>query len=142
MQSLDRLRRFASMFGRRDTRHSDSSLSGQSDSESPGSADHHAAPIQPGDILGGRFKVLGFLGQGGMGCVYAAEDILLRTSVAVKVIRSEYVADEGRRSRLIREVRLGRLQEHEAPLFLLIDAWQPSAFPSRRTLERAEFWRL
>jgi len=112
MQSLDRLRRFASMFGRRDTRHSDSSLSGQSDSESPGSADHHAAPIQPGDILGGRFKVLGFLGQGGMGCVYAAEDILLRTSVAVKVIRSEYVADEGRRSRLIREVRLGRLITH------------------------------
>jgi eukaryotic-like serine/threonine-protein kinase len=68
--------------------------------------------IQQGELLGGRFRVREFLGRGGMGEVFAAEDTLLETVVAIKVVRPEYLPGEGARQRLMREVRTARLVTH------------------------------
>ncbi len=52
-----------------------------------------------------HFRIESVLGKGGMGVVYRAEDLLLRRSVALKVMRPEHVADERRRARFLKEAR-------------------------------------
>ncbi|MBK8999461.1 MAG: serine/threonine protein kinase [Myxococcales bacterium] len=55
-----------------------------------------AMPSQPDDLIGrvvaGRYRVLGRLGQGGMGTVYLAEHEAIEKKVALKVLRAEYSA--------------------------------------------------
>ncbi|MCX5745041.1 MAG: serine/threonine-protein kinase, partial [Proteobacteria bacterium] len=53
-----------------------------------------------GMIFAERYKILGLLGQGGMGHVYRAEHLTLRTHVALKVVRAAFVGE--------RELRFGR----------------------------------
>jgi serine/threonine-protein kinase len=45
-----------------------------------------------GEIVDGRYKVVELIGEGGMGRVYRAEQLLLQRSVAVKVLHREYSA--------------------------------------------------
>ena len=47
-----------------------------------------------GRILGGRYRLLSLLGQGGMGSVWRAEHIELGTSAAVKLIDPEIAQTE------------------------------------------------
>ncbi|WP_272085045.1 serine/threonine-protein kinase [Nannocystis bainbridge] len=60
----------------------------------------------------GRFQILGVIGRGGMGVVYAAYDDLLDRKVAVKLLLSESVRDLSlSRGRLMREAQaMARLQ--------------------------------
>src|SRR3954451_179670 len=53
----------------------------------------------------GRFVVLGLVGRGGMGEVYAAYDPELERKVAVKLVRARPGATEQRRLRLLREAQ-------------------------------------
>jgi tetratricopeptide (TPR) repeat protein len=47
-------------------------------------------PLVPGSMLGGtRYRIDGWLGEGGMGVVYVAEHVDLRRKVALKLLRSE-----------------------------------------------------
>ena len=46
-----------------------------------------------GDILGGRYRLVELLGQGGMATIFRAADTQLGRDVAVKVLRPEYRRD-------------------------------------------------
>jgi len=70
-----------------------------------------AAAWAPGAIFAGRYRMLERLGRGGMGEVWCADDLVLHTQVALKVVRS--ATPEGR-ERLLNEVRLARQITHPA----------------------------
>lgn len=58
----------------------------------------------------GRYRVVGFLGRGGMGTVYQVHDPDLGRDVALKLLPSDVVGDAERLKRFEREMRaLGRL---------------------------------
>jgi tetratricopeptide (TPR) repeat protein len=69
------------------------------------------AAFEPGAIFAGRYRMLERLGRGGMGEVWCADDLVLHTQVALKVVRS--ASAEGR-GRLLNEVRLARQITHPA----------------------------
>src|SRR5262245_2146007 len=89
---------------------------------SPGSsASTSTAPTETGTGGGGRFaagqvfadryRMIARLGKGGMGEVWHADDLVLRTPVALKFIRS---AREGAVAAILNEVRLARKITHPA----------------------------
>ncbi|MBX3275418.1 MAG: serine/threonine protein kinase [Sandaracinaceae bacterium] len=72
-----------------------------------------------GRTVAGRYRVVGVVGQGGIGKVYEAEQIGLDRTVAVKVIRPERRGDEVTTRRFLREARAaGRIASpHVVTLF-------------------------
>jgi hypothetical protein len=50
--------------------------------------------LAPGRILGGRYEISAFLGEGGMGEVWLAFDLRLRVEVALKTLRRERLGEE------------------------------------------------
>src|SRR5690242_20284061 len=64
-------------------------------------------PAQGADELGrfDDYRVLRVLGTGGMGLVFAAEELTLRRPVALKILKPELSADPDSRERFLREVR-------------------------------------
>ncbi|MBP1705849.1 MAG: serine/threonine protein kinase with sensor(s), partial [Chloroflexi bacterium] len=48
---------------------------------------------QLGDVLGGRYRLVELLGQGGMATIYRAQDAQLAREVAIKLLRPEYGSD-------------------------------------------------
>ena len=54
-------------------------------------------------LLGGRYKIISLLGEGGMANVYLAEDIILKRKVAVKVLRLDLQKDPQTIQRFQRE---------------------------------------
>ena len=68
--------------------------------------------LGPGEQLAGRFTVLRFVARGGMGAVYEANDAILRTRVALKVLQGKIVANAEAMERFRREVLLARRVSH------------------------------
>ncbi len=67
--------------------------------------DPGAAPVRPGDLLAGKYRVERVLGVGGMGVVVAARHEQLEQSVAIKFIREEALATTDAAERFLREAR-------------------------------------
>src|SRR5262245_11701573 len=67
--------------------------------------------LSPGTHLE-QFRITGPLGRGGMGIVFAAEDTLLRRSVAIKVLPRPAAADDPEYVRLLREARAVAKLDH------------------------------
>ena len=65
----------------------------------------------PGDLFAGRFRIITWLGRSESGEVWHAEDLVLQTPVAVKIIPS---ATAENRERILSEVRLARQITHPA----------------------------
>jgi DNA-binding response OmpR family regulator len=71
------------------------------------------SPFASGEILAGRYEILGKLGDGGMGMVYHARDKELGDEVAVKVVRKDLIAEDPTIvERLKSEIRLARRVSH------------------------------
>jgi serine/threonine protein kinase/tetratricopeptide (TPR) repeat protein len=64
------------------------------------------------DTLCGRFRVLAYLGEGGMGQVFKAVDLELKQQIAIKVIRPDIANIPGVLSRFKREVNATRAVTH------------------------------
>ncbi|HWO89950.1 MAG TPA: response regulator, partial [Gemmatimonadales bacterium] len=68
--------------------------------------------IEAGTRLADRYVIESVVGRGGMGTVYRARDEELGEVVALKVLRPEFVADEGALLRFKDEIRLTRRITH------------------------------
>src|SRR5688572_14139163 len=78
----------------------------------PGGASGHHEPLEPGARLGSRYRIVAFLGAGGMGEVYRADDLELNQPVALKFLPGRMSADEAGLARLRKEVRTAREIAH------------------------------
>ena len=66
----------------------------------------------PGTVLAERYRIVGLLGQGGMGEVYRADDLEVGQSVALKFLPNRLVEDPRSLERFRGEVRLARQVSH------------------------------
>jgi len=85
-----------------------------------GSGDEPTGPVSlSGRTVAGRYRIVGLVGQGGIGKVYEAEQIGLDRMVAVKCIRPERRTDHITTKRFLREARAaGRIASpHVVTLF-------------------------
>ncbi len=62
--------------------------------------------------VNGQYQVVRELGRGGMGVVFLARDVALHRTVAIKVLRHEFVDSEDHRERFRREARLTARLNH------------------------------
>src|SRR5436190_5740624 len=83
--------------------------------EDEGDVSTDAVPIQtafaPGQVFAGRYRMITRIGRGGMGDVWRADDLVLNTAVALKLIHGSGPAA---RERILNEVRLARQITHPA----------------------------
>ena len=61
--------------------------------------------LDPGEVIGGKFRIERPLGAGGMGAVVEATDVVLARKIALKIAHEELVADTASRHRFLREAR-------------------------------------
>src|SRR5262245_43321365 len=84
----------------------------------PGPAPHSSddgqreARFVTGQMLAGRYRIVGLLGKGGMGEVYKAEDLKLKQTVALKFLPESIALDGGMLARFHNEVRIARQVAH------------------------------
>ena len=71
------------------------------------------ALMSPGSILGGRYKLLKLIGEGGMGAVYKARDIEVDRLVALKVIRPQLASNPEVLQRFKQELVVARQITHK-----------------------------
>ena len=71
-----------------------------------------APPDLVGREIGGRYRVVAKLGEGGMGAVYRGEQISLKRKVAIKVLKPELSADPGLVRRFNAEAELAAKLSH------------------------------
>jgi len=87
---------------------------GPDDSPRPPSDSHLGGRFIPGKVLGGRYRVIERVGQGGMGEVYRAEDLKLAQIVALKFLPQALDRDPRKLGGLLAEVRIARQVSHPA----------------------------
>ena len=80
--------------------------------------------LVPGADLGGRYRIVSWVGVGGMGEVWRAFDLKLRVDVALKALREDLIQDERRRELLRQEVRAARevVSPNVCRIFDLVEA--------------------
>ena len=59
--------------------------------------------MNPGDIIGHRYRIIRSLGEGGMANVYLAHDLVLDRDVSVKLLRLDLRDDPDTKRRFHRE---------------------------------------
>src|SRR5213080_4662366 len=66
----------------------------------------------PGDLLGGRYRIVALLGKGGTGEVYRADDLTLEQPVALKFLPEAWSENADAIARFRNEVRVARRVSH------------------------------
>jgi serine/threonine protein kinase len=65
-----------------------------------------------GAVVGGRYAIRGFVGEGGMARVYLAEDTEAGGQVALKILRREQAGNRLSRERFLREIDVAKSLHH------------------------------
>ena len=74
--------------------------------------------LHPGVLIADRYRVVSHIAEGGMGVLYACEDLVLAREVAVKLMQREIAEDPQISQRLLREAQLAaQLHKHVAQVF-------------------------
>jgi serine/threonine-protein kinase len=82
----------------------------------------------PGDLLAGRYRIIGRLGSGGMATVFHARDERLERDVAVKVLLPNHAGDPVLAGRFEREARSLAAAAHPGVVTVFdVDAGDPAA---------------
>lgn len=68
--------------------------------------------LKRGSVFAGRYEIIEFLGKGGMGEVYRAEDNQIKEEVALKIINPEIAGDKDWIERFRNELKLSRRIAH------------------------------
>ena len=106
------------------------SEAGSSGNDQSGIGDaRHGNRFKPGEILDGRFKIVRFIAQGGMGEVYEVEDHHLQSvHIALKMILPQYSADPATQHRFEQEVLLARKVIHQnlCPIYDIFRCEEPA----------------
>jgi eukaryotic-like serine/threonine-protein kinase len=95
-------------------------------------ADCDPRRIAPGHLVCGRFRILRLIGEGGMGEVFEAEDIVLGEKIALKAIRPEIANQSGLVERMRREVHLSRQVSH-TNVCRVFELWEYETTEETRT---------
>ena len=88
-------------------------------------------PLQPGNVVLGRYRIAHSLGAGGMGIVYLAERIADGKRVVIKTVHDHLAHDEHMRARFFREAEATRALKHPS----IVDVIEASADPLLLVLE-------
>ena len=65
--------------------------------------DEQSKILEPGDVIAGKFEIERIVGQGGMGVVYKAKELVSGQTAALKVIGAKFVGSDKAVQRLIDE---------------------------------------
>jgi eukaryotic-like serine/threonine-protein kinase len=77
-----------------------------------------ASEPRPGTVIGGRYRLERLLGQGGMGAVWAAEDLESSRRCALKLMKDD-ASDPAARKRFVREGRAAAAVRHPSVVDIL-----------------------
>jgi len=88
-----------------------------------------------GTIVADRYRVLGRVGEGGMGVVYEAEHVVLEKRVALKVLNQELAPKRDLRERFLQEARAASRIGHEN----IVDITDFGSIPSGTVFFAMEF---
>ena len=69
--------------------------------------------LEPGMVLGERYRVIRHIGQGGFGTVVLVEDLMVHEQLILKFLFPHLAADERMMARFIHELRYARRVNHE-----------------------------
>src|SRR5262245_16505170 len=91
-------------------------------------------PAVPNDMSANtisHYRVLSKLGEGGMGAVYRAEDMVLRREVAIKLLHGSLAGQNELRMRLLREARAAAGLSHPNICTIYeVDEVGPESYPA------------
>jgi serine/threonine-protein kinase len=62
--------------------------------------------LSPGDVVGGKYRIIRLIGDGGMGAVFEARHEVLGSSVALKFLHAELAKRPGLAQRFLQEARV------------------------------------
>ena len=82
------------------------------DSRHTSSSSRSRGRFAPGELLGGRYRIVDMIGKGGMGEVYRADDLSLDQPVALKFLPEAITHNERALERFRNEVRIARQVSH------------------------------
>ena len=61
--------------------------------------------LEPGQMIDGKYRIAKLIGEGGMGAVYAGENVRINRRVAIKVLHASYTGNEEVMQRFEREAQ-------------------------------------
>ena len=97
--------------------------------------------LAPGAIVGGKYRIDGFLGAGGMGVVLSATHLELDAPVAIKIVRDDLAQDELIVSRLLFEARAAA-RMRSAHIVRVLDVARLDSGAPYIVMEQLQGWAL